>query len=176
MEKRRNQIRVYLGGVDTSDSVSLPLADARSAFKAAVYIEDFRATTSAYDSAVASGDISLVSNLDFRRAMSDFTRSQLILDLISRTFTDILFIGPGWEILRKVGDYRILFLEPSALLDSSPISKRFEMNESDLRDFFLQRETVAMMSYMEIVQDNHLDYLEDLRTSTLEAISALETK
>ena len=173
VDKRLSQMLVYFRGVPTIDSV--PLADVRPGFLAAFDMQDFNATTSSYDSAVASGDISLVPNVDFKRAMSDFARSQSILDGINRTYNDTL-TGPIWEILRQVGDWRILLYEPSALPDSDPISMKFEMSESDLREFFSQPDTVAMMRHMELIKKNQLNYLGDLRTSTLEAISALETK
>ena len=173
VDKRLSQVLVYFRGIPTIDSV--PLADVRSGFLAAFYMQDFNATTSSYDSAVASGDISLVPNVDFKRAMSDFARSQSILDGISRLYNETL-TGPVWEILRQVGDWRILLYEPSAVPDSDPISKKFEMSESDLREFFSQPDTVAMTRHMELIKRNQLNYLGDLRTSTLEAISALETK
>ena len=173
VDKQFSQMLVYFRGIPTIDSV--PLADVRSGFLAAFNVHDFNATTSSYDSAIASGDISLVPNVDFKRAMSDFARSQSILDRINRTYFDTL-TGPAWEILRQVGDYRILFFEPSALPDSDPISKKFEMSESDMREFFSQPDTVAMTRHMELIKRNQLNFLGDLRTSTLEAISALEPK
>jgi len=60
---------VYFRGISTIDSV--PLADVRSGFLAALDMQDFNATTSSYDSAIASGDIRLVPNVDFKLAMSD---------------------------------------------------------------------------------------------------------
>jgi hypothetical protein len=172
VDKRLSQMLVYFLGIPTIDSV--PLADVRSGFLAAFDMQDFNATTSSYDSAVASGDISLIPNVDFKRAMSDFERSQSILDGISRLYNDTL-TGPAWETLRQVGDWRILLYEPGAVPDSDPISKKFEMSESDLREFFSQPDTVAMMRHMELIKKNQLNYLGDLRTSTLDAISALET-
>jgi len=173
LDKRISQMLVYFRGIPTIDSI--PLADVRSGFLAAFYRQDFNATTSSYESAVASGAISLVPNVDFKRAMSDFARSHSILDGIDRTYNDIL-TGPAWEILRQVGDWRILAFEPGAVPDSNPISMKFEMSESDLREFFSQPDTVAMMRYMELIKKNRLNYLRDLRSSTLEAISALEPK
>jgi hypothetical protein len=173
VDKRLSQMLVYFRGISTIDSV--PLADVRSGFLAALDMQDFNATTSSYDSAIASGDIRLVPNVDFKRAMSDFVRSQSILDAIDRTYNDTL-TGPVWDIFRQIGDWRILLYEPSAVPDSDPISKKFEMSESDLREFFSQPDTVAMTRHMEIIKRNQLNFLGELRTSTLEAISALETK
>jgi hypothetical protein len=173
VEKRLSQMFVYFRGISTIDSV--PLADVRSGFLAALDMQDFNATTSSYDSAIASGDIRLVPNVDFKLAMSDFVRSQSILVAIDRTYNDTL-TGPTWDIFRQIGDWRILLYEPSAVPDSDPISKKFEMSESDLREFFSQPDTVAMTRHMEIIKRNQLNFLGELRTSTLEAISALETK
>jgi hypothetical protein len=173
VDKRLSQMLVYFRGISTIDSV--PLADVRSGFLAALDMQDFNATTSSYDSAIASGDIRLVPNVDFKRAMSNFARSQSILDGINRTYNDTL-TGPAWDIFRQIGDWRILLYEPSTVPDSDPISKKFEMSESDQREFFSQPDTVAMTRHMELIKKNQLNYLGDLRTSTLEAIGALETK
>ena len=173
VDKRLSQMLVYFRGISTIDSV--PLADVRSGFLAALDMQDFNATTSSYDSAIASGDIRLVPNVDFKRAMSNFARSQSILDGINRTYNDTL-TGPAWDIFRQIGDWRILLYEPSTVPDSDPISKKFEMSESDMREFLTQPDTVAMTRHMELIKKNQLNYLGDLRTSTLEAIGALETK
>ena len=137
-------------------------------------MQDFSATTSSYDSAVASGDIRLVPHADFRRAMSDFSRSQSLLDLYLSTYNDTIFVGPVWEVVRPIGDFRVLMYDPKTLTGAKSISHKFEMSESSLRDFFSQPETVAMMRLMKLIHLNQSVYLEELRANTLEAIAALD--
>ena len=162
----------YLDWVRTNDAISV--ADLRAAFLAMLYLADFRATTSSYDSAVASGDIRLVPNSDFRRAMADFSRSQSTLDLILSTYHDMTYIGPLWEVVRSIGDYRVLYIDPNRLTDANSISHKFEMSESSLRELYSQPETVAMILLMRNIHQNQHYFLRELRASTLEAIAALD--
>ena len=129
----------------------------------------FTESLSSYESAVATGDISLVAEPELMGSISEFYDALTRYDNQFAIAGEIFYLGSMWELRREVGNAAIFNVDDRAF-DVG----RFELSEDEFRELFAGNLVYAAVQNTTLVNFNMKSALEDMAASVESILAVLE--
>ncbi len=129
---------------------------------------DFEPALAAYESAVTSGRIGLLTSPRLMETITSFNQARDYYELHDRMTADIFYRGPIWEIRREIGSLKVL----TRGADQFP--RRFELTEDAYRELIASPLVYAGIEAMVTAQRNSANGLQGMDEAASQVIAELE--
>ena len=127
----------------------------------------FQPALSSYETAIATGSIALLKSRALSEAFSEFKDAHESylqhVDLAGQ----MVYLGSWWEIRKKLGSLHAIGNRPFFL------PERFELTETEYKEFISQKEVYAAFENMQWIYRNYITVLLDLENKVRNVLHEL---
>lgn len=156
----------YFEGIASDDAVSIE--SLRHYGGGAFYKIDFEPTLSTYESAVATGILGLIENQRLQDSITVFNMARDSYELHNRITADIHYLGPVWEVRKKLGSLSVLFDD----LESAAISG--QLTEQEYRRLYADPVVTGAIEAASSANENIVDSLRTMHAAAVNILHELE--
>lgn len=129
---------------------------------------DFEPALSAYEAAVATGQIGLLDSPDLMESITGFNQARHYYEMHDRIGAEIFYLGPIWELRREIGSLRILFRDPATY----PV--HLSRSDEQYRAIYASPLTYAAIEAMSTAHRNTSNSLTSMLNEVDKALIELE--
>lgn len=128
----------------------------------------FKESLTAYRSAVATGDIHLISNLDAVNAIARFLDALEQYENTNEMAGRVFYLGSVWHLRREIGSSTILSYDPDENLG------RLQLSEAELRELYSSKLLFAVVENVTLINMNKQRALENMKLASRDILNALD--
>jgi len=156
----------FFEAVKSDDPV--PIDSIRHLGGGAFYKISFEPALSAYESAVATGRLGLIESPKLLEAITEFNQARENYELHDRMTADIHYLGPVWDMRKKLGSLSVLFD------DSSGFPVRVQLTDAEYRQLIVDPIVTGAIEAVATANGSIAANLKEMHEATIAILLELE--
>ncbi|WP_422860313.1 DUF6090 family protein [Flagellimonas sp. S174] len=169
MAESINDDLLYFLNEIQKEQLSIPI-DTLKAYTSMVFqVANFKPALSAYETALSTGDISLVKNDELLDKYIQFKNNYEWFELHQNISGDMVYLGSIWEFRKKLGSTRMFMKN----MGSYPAS--FDVSDEEFFRLLQEKETFATFENMQWLVRNQYDALRRADDANIQILELLQT-
>ncbi len=146
----------------------VPIDSLRHFGGGALHKIDFEPAVSAYEGAVATGELGSIESPMLHKSFTEFNEALDSYELHDRISADIHYLGPIWDVRRKYGSLSVLFDDPSVF----PI--RVNLTDTEIRQLYADPIVTGAIEAVATANESIVNNLRSMNEAAAKILSELE--